>query len=182
MVSWSVLITIQCTILYVESFARRFSPVSPPALIGENFIMLIFCPMLKIALHYWRIFFPRIFKFPEYKGRWVWCGNFSCIPFAMCYIHACTSMVYCHMTLSLPIVCASHTCHTPQSEGKRGLVTVHTTSCSGDRIWSRPIRFEIWIYCLAMLYWRRTCIQSAPHYLRLSVTFFFVIIAFRRNN
>ena len=35
---------------------------------------------------------------------------------------------------------ASLACYTPQSEGKRGLVT---TSCSGVRIWSRPIRFEI---------------------------------------
>ena len=44
--------------------------------------------------------------------------------------------------------------HTPQSEGKRGLVTMRT-SCSGDQNWSRPIRFEIWVYCLATLYWRR---------------------------
>ena len=36
--------------------------------------------------------------------------------------------------------------HTPQSQGKRGLVTMRTTSCSGDQIWSRPIRFEIWIF------------------------------------
>ena len=33
--------------------------------------------------------------------------------------------------------------HTLQSAGKEGLVTSRTTSCSGDRIWSRPIRFEI---------------------------------------
>ena len=34
-------------------------------------------------------------------------------------------------------------CHTPQSQGKRGLVTMRTTSCSGDQILSRPIRFKI---------------------------------------
>ena len=34
-------------------------------------------------------------------------------------------------------------------------MTMRTTSCSGDQNWSRPIRFEIWIYCLATLYWRR---------------------------
>ena len=61
--------------------------------------------------------------------------------------------------------------HTLQSEGKRGLVTVHT-SYSGDRIWSCPIRFEIWIYCLATLYWWRTRIQSALCCLQLPVTFF----------
>ena len=33
--------------------------------------------------------------------------------------------------------------HTLQSQEKEGLVTSRTTSCSGDRIWSRPIRFEI---------------------------------------
>ena len=63
----------------------------------------------------------------------------------------------------------------PAIEGKRGLVTVHTTSCSSDRIWSRPIRFEIWIYCLATLYWRRTCIQLAPHCLRLPMTFLWLL-------
>ena len=35
--------------------------------------------------------------------------------------------------------------HTLQSQEKEGLVTSRTTSCSGDRIWSRPIRFEILI-------------------------------------
>ena len=35
-------------------------------------------------------------------------------------------------------------CHTPQSKGKRCLVTAHT-SCFGDMIWSHPIRFKIWI-------------------------------------
>ena len=52
--------------------------------------------------------------------------------------------------------------HTPQSEGKRGLVTMRTTSCSGDQNWSRPIRFEIWIYCLATLYWRRARNTVSP--------------------
>ena len=33
--------------------------------------------------------------------------------------------------------------HTPQSEGKRGLVTARTASCTSDKILSRPIRFEI---------------------------------------
>ena len=33
--------------------------------------------------------------------------------------------------------------HTPQSQGKRGLVTMLTRSCSGDQILSRPIRFKI---------------------------------------
>ena len=33
--------------------------------------------------------------------------------------------------------------HTPQSQGKRGLVIMRTTSCTGDKILSRPIRFEI---------------------------------------
>ena len=36
---------------------------------------------------------------------------------------------------------ASLTCHTPQSQGKRGLVTMQ--SGSGDQISSRPIRFKI---------------------------------------
>ena len=34
-------------------------------------------------------------------------------------------------------------CHTPQSQGKRDLVTTCTTSCTGDQIWSCPIRFKI---------------------------------------
>ena len=34
-------------------------------------------------------------------------------------------------------------CHTPQSQGKRGLVTMRKTSCSGDQILSHPIRFKI---------------------------------------
>ena len=71
--------------------------------------------------------------------------------------------------------------HTPQSEGKRGLVTMRTTSCTGDQNWSRPIRFEIWIYCLATLYWRRACNAVGLHCWRLPMTCF-VIIAFRRNN
>ena len=33
--------------------------------------------------------------------------------------------------------------HTPQSKGKRGLVTARTASCTSDKILSRPIRFEI---------------------------------------
>ena len=34
------------TYRYVEIFARKiFLPISPPALIGENFITLIFCPV-----------------------------------------------------------------------------------------------------------------------------------------
>ena len=41
--------------------------------------------------------------------------------------------------------------HTLKSQEKEGLVTMHTTSCSGDRIWSCPIRSEIWIYCLATI-------------------------------
>ena len=46
------------------------------------------------------------------------------------------------------ITCMSHdrrslARHTLQSQEKEGLVTSRTTSCSGDRIWSRPIRFEI---------------------------------------
>ena len=36
--------------MYVEIFARRkFSPILPPAVIGENFITLFFCPVLKSA-------------------------------------------------------------------------------------------------------------------------------------
>ena len=35
----------------MEIFARRkYSPISPPALIGENFITLIFCPLLMISI------------------------------------------------------------------------------------------------------------------------------------
>ena len=34
--------------VYVEIFAKKkFSPISPHALIGDNFIMLIFCPVIK---------------------------------------------------------------------------------------------------------------------------------------
>ena len=46
--------------VYAEIFTRRkSSPILPPALIGKNFIMLIYCPVLKIAkkvqqpLPYW---------------------------------------------------------------------------------------------------------------------------------
>lgn len=67
--------------------------------------------------------------------------------------------------------------HTSQSEGKRDLVTVRS-SCSGDSIWSRPIRFEIaWQrFC-----WRLVHILLVPRCLRLPVTFY-VIIAFQQNN
>ena len=38
------------TTVYAEIFARRkFSPISPSALIGKIYIMGIFCPMLMIA-------------------------------------------------------------------------------------------------------------------------------------
>ena len=40
-------------------------------------------------------------------------------------------------------MCVSLTRHTPQSQGKRGLVTMRTTSCTGDKILSHPIRFKI---------------------------------------
>ena len=30
-------------------YMQKFSPILPPALIGENFITLHFCPVLKIA-------------------------------------------------------------------------------------------------------------------------------------
>ena len=43
----------------------------------------------------------------------------------------------------MDMLAASLAHHTPQSQGKRGLVTMRTTSCTGDQIWSRPIRFEI---------------------------------------
>ena len=35
---------------YIEIFARgKFLPISPPALSGKDFIMLFFCPVLKIG-------------------------------------------------------------------------------------------------------------------------------------
>ena len=36
--------------VYMEIFTmRKFSPILPPSLIGENFIMISFCPVLNIA-------------------------------------------------------------------------------------------------------------------------------------
>ena len=41
--------------VYAEIFARRkFSPISPSALIGEIFIVQIFCPVLMITLRVWQ--------------------------------------------------------------------------------------------------------------------------------
>ena len=73
--------------------------------------------------------------------------------------------------------------HTLQSAGKEGLVTSRTTSCSGDRIWLRPIRFETLNLLLsnALLAARAHIAGPGPRGLRLPVTFF-VIIAFRQNN
>ena len=59
------------------------------------------------------------------------------------------SMIRIAKTLPSFTLC-SLASHTLQSQEKEGLVTMHT-SCSGDRIWSRPIRSEILIYCLATI-------------------------------
>jgi hypothetical protein len=57
--AWPAQREVYKTTVYVEIFARRkFSPVSPPSLIGENFITLIFCPVLKI----WQPFFTALAK------------------------------------------------------------------------------------------------------------------------
>ena len=71
--------------------------------------------------------------------------------------------------------------HTLQSQEKEGLVTSHTTSCSGDRIWSRPIRFEILNLLLSNALLAARAHIAGPRGLRLPVTFF-AIIAFRQNN
>ena len=43
------------TTIYAEIFTRRkFSPISPSALFGENFIRQIFCPVLMITQRIWR--------------------------------------------------------------------------------------------------------------------------------
>ena len=52
------------------------------------------------------------------------------------------SMIRIAKTLPSFTLC-SLASHTLQSQEKEGLVTMHTTSYSGDRIWSRPIRSEI---------------------------------------
>ena len=68
--------------------------------------------------------------------------------------------------------------HTLQSAGKE---TSRTTSCSGDRIWSRPIRFEILNLLLssALLAARAHIASPACFVVTRDV---FVIIAFRQNN
>ena len=71
--------------------------------------------------------------------------------------------------------------HTPQSQGKTDLVTMRTTSCTGDKMLSRPIRFEILNLLLS-----NTLLVAHVHSwpcntLQLSVTFF-VTIAFCTNN
>ena len=67
-------------------------------------------------------------------------------------------------------------CHTPQSQGKSGLVTMCTTSCFGDQILSRPIRLKI---CNALL---SACVLIAGHAFFAVVHDTFVIIAFHSNN
>ena len=91
-----------------------------------------------------------------------------------CFIATCSSSVHLHYMYSLA-------CHTPQSQGKRGLVIMRTTSCSGDQIWLRPIGFEIWIYCQATPCLQRARVWPAMLFLRLSVTSF-AIIAFHEND
>ena len=63
--------------------------------------------------------------------------------------------------------------HTLQSQEKEGLVT-STVSCSGDKILSRPIRFEILNLSLS-----NALLVARAHMLPVT---FFVIIAFRENN
>ena len=82
--------------VYVEIFARRkFLPISPSALIGEIFIVRIFCPALMITLRIW------IYS-TEYicinKGSWAW-RNF-CPAKILLYT---VIIIYC-----VPIICDSH--------------------------------------------------------------------------
>ena len=72
---------------------------------------------------------------------------------------------------------ASH-CHTLQCQEKEGLVISHTTSCSGDRIWLRPIRFEILNLLLSNALLAARAHKDGPVWFAVTRDVF----AFRQNN
>ena len=67
------------------------------------------------------------------EGHWTW--------LARLIQRRWRRFVECHYNFTTPP--PSLASHTLQSQEKEGLVTSRTTSCSGDRIWLWPIRFEI---------------------------------------
>lgn len=72
-------------------------------------------------------------------------------------------------------------CHIPQSQGKRGLVTMPTMNCTGDIILSCPIRFVIFSYCLVNT-WLVTHTHTDRQVISVVHDNLFVIIAFCANS
>ena len=91
-------ITINATV-QAEIFARRkFSPISPPALIGEIFYPRMFCPVLMYCIG--ENLFHR--KFLQYKGIWVWRN------FCLAKIFGYTVCAVCTGTGSIEVRVVSH--------------------------------------------------------------------------